>query len=267
MPPLRPIVFVDTETATLQGAPHLLELGAIRVEDGEVVDEFEELVLPRVEIDPEATDIHGIDDSMLRTASPAPEVLARYTEWVGDDWMGAHNAAFDARVLGFEYARAGLEPPPGPFLDTVALSKTHLGGAPDHKLETLCQYLDLEPGDHHRALADAVWCWQVFEACVEQAGGAEEVALTQWLGRSPMTISSRTPGPPRLNARLRSLERATREEVLVTLLYGEGMAKPTPLPVHPRFLFERGGKGYLEGECGRTGLLKTYLLNKVRGVR
>lgn len=70
----RPLVFMDTETANLRGAPFLLELAGVRVEGGEVVDTFAELVLPPVAIEPEATEIHGIDEDAVRQADPAPLV-------------------------------------------------------------------------------------------------------------------------------------------------------------------------------------------------
>ena len=58
----RPLVVLDTENATARGAPHLLEVGAVRVVDGEVQDSFESLVCPPVEIDPETAAFHGITD-------------------------------------------------------------------------------------------------------------------------------------------------------------------------------------------------------------
>ena len=156
----RPIVVVDTETAALSGAPHLLEIGAIRIEDGEVTDQFESLVAPAIEVEADATEIHGITNEAVRTAPLAHDVLTRFTEWVGGDWLCAHSAGFDARVLGFEHARTGAPIPTSPFLCTLKLARRHIPESPDHKLETLCQFLDLEDGVHHRALADAVWCWK-----------------------------------------------------------------------------------------------------------
>lgn len=264
---LKSLVFMDTETATLRGAPFLLELGAVRVVDGEAQDTFQEFVLPPVPIDPEATAIHGIDEDMVRQADFAPAVLQRFLEFVGDDWMVAHNAAFDARVLGFEHARAGTEPPPGAFLDTLPLARRHLPESPDHKLQTLCQFLDLEEGRHHRALDDAVWCWRVFKACAEEADDQEEAwTPAKLLGRVPITVAGHTPRPPRIPRRLRAIEGAVREGETLNLLYSGGNGITSTLPVLPRFLFERKQKGYLEAECLRSGLLKTYLLDKIKGV-
>ena len=134
MPLDRSIVVVDTETATLSGAPHLLELGAVKVEDGEVVDTFETLVAPLVEIEPEATDIHGITNEDVRRSPMAGGALQQFEEWAGDAWLCAHNAGFDARVLGFEHARTGAPVPKTPFLCTLKLARRHIPESPDHKL-------------------------------------------------------------------------------------------------------------------------------------
>lgn len=265
----RPLVVLDTETATARGAPHLLELGAVRVVDGEIQDSFESLVCPPVEIDPETSEFHGITDGDVRRAPLVHEVLARFTAWVGDDWMAAHNAGADTAVLGFEYARAGLEPPPGPVLDSLRLAVRHIPDSPDHKLPTLVQVLELEDEHSHRALGDAVLCWKVIEECFERAGGLADARLTELLtqGGAPLTIGGRRPDPPRMSPRLRPLEPALAEGRTVTVLYGEDeQAAPTPLRVTPLFLYARKGKSYLEGECISSGLLKTYRLDRIRKV-
>ena len=266
-PALQSLVFMDTETANLRGAPFLLEIGAVRVVDGEAQETFQELVLPPVPIDPEATEIHGIQEDEVRQADFAPAVLKRFCEFVGADWMVAHNAAFDARVLAYECARGSVTPPSGAFLDTLSLAKRHLPDSPDHKLQTLCQFLNFESGRHHRALDDAVWCWRVFEACAEEAqNNPDEWTQAKLLGRVPITVAGHTPSPPRVPGRLRGLERAVAEGEEINLLYTGATGAGSTLPVLPRFLFERKKKGYLEAECLRSGLLKTYLLDKVKRV-
>lgn len=263
-----PLIILDTETATLLGAPHLLELGAVRVVDGEIQDQFESLVCPQVEIEPGATEVHGIRQEDVRNAPLPHEVLRDFREWAGEDWFAAHNASFDAGVLGFEYARAGMKPPGGVFLDSLKLARKHIPESFDHKLETLCQHLDLEEGPHHRALSDAVYCWMVIAECIERQGGPEAVGLPELLAQcgSPLTIESAAPMAPRINRRLRPLELALEEESDVTLLYGEQQDHPASLAVTPRFLYQRHKTGYLEGVCLKTGTLKTYRLDRVHKV-
>jgi DNA polymerase-3 subunit epsilon len=261
----RPLVAFDTETANLHGAPILLELGAVRVVDGEVQDQYSELVLPPVPIDPEASAIHGITEAHLGVARPAGEVLARFVAWLGADWMCAHNAGFDARVLGFEFTRAGLAPPGAPIIDTLKLARRHIQDSPDHKLPTLCQHLDFEPGEFHRALSDAVWCWKVLEECARRSGATSPAGLLKECG-TPITIPAYLPEPARVSPRLRSLESAARDGAEVRLLYGGDDAAPARLSVLPRLLYVRHKKSYLEAECLHSGRLKTYLLERIQRV-
>lgn len=263
------LIILDTETATLLGAPHLLELGAVRVVDGEIEDQFESLVCPQVEIEAGATEIHGITQNDVRSAPLVREVLEQFREWAGESWFAAHNAGFDSKVLAYEHARLGMTPPPGVFIDSLTLSRKYIPESIDHKLVTLCQHLEFEDGPHHRALADAVYCWMVIEECMERI--AEDGALPTWAELaakcgSPLTIESAEPRAPRISQRLRALERATRCESELTLLYGEEQRTPTHLGVRPKFLYQRHKTGYLEAECLRSNTLKTYRLDRVQKV-
>jgi len=263
----RPIVFLDTETATLLGAPHLLEIGAVRVVDGEAVDRFDSLVRPQVPIEPEATAIHGIENEAIRNAPDAGEVVARFTAWLGDDWMAAHGARFDAGVLAFECVRYGLPLPTAPMLDTVKIARQCLPDSPDHKLHTLCQVLEIDSPVHHRALPDAVSCWKVLEACVDRLPEDPPATTADLLAMCmpPVSIAGAAPRTPRIAPRLRPIEEACRSRARVTVLYGES-AELSLLAVLPRILFESRRRGYMEAECVRSGLLKTYRLDRVRRI-
>lgn len=261
-----PLVFLDTETATFDGPPYLLELGAVRVVDGEAVDQFSSLVCPDVPIAPEASAFHGIGEDEVRNAPPVEQVLDEFASWAGEDWMAAHNAAFDARVLAYEYARTGKTPPPGRFLDTLSLAKKHLPEATNHKLGTLVELLELESGTLHRALEDAVCAWQVFEACCTRMEAPPNIADFAGAAGSKRTILSSGPDEPRLTAKTRPLAAACRERREVELLYGAPPTAPSRISVRPRFLFTSQKRNYLEAECLRTGMLKTYRLDRVHRV-
>lgn len=263
----RPIVYLDTETATLLGAPHLLEIGAVRVVDGEAVDRFETLVRPQVPIEPEATAIHGIENDAVRGAPDAGEAVARFLAWLGEDWMAAHGARFDAGVLAFECVRWGLAMPTAPMLDTVKIAHKLLPDSPDHKLPTLVQVLDIDTLVHHRALPDAVSCWRVLEACLERLPADPPPTTADLLAycSPPVSIAGAAPRAPRIAPRLRPIEEALRSRAKVTVLYGE-LEELSRLSVLPRILFESRRRGYMEAECVRSGLLKTYRLDRVRRI-
>ncbi|MEX1025697.1 MAG: 3'-5' exonuclease [Planctomycetota bacterium] len=275
----RPLVFLDTESATLHGPPHLIELAAVRVVDGDAVDRFAELVRPEVPVDEGTSAIHGLTIDDLRGADGAAVVLARFLAWLDpEDWLVAHNMPADANVLGFELARAGLVPPRNPLFDTLKLTRRGLRDAPDHKLATLVEYLGLDVDTTHRALADAVACWQVFEAALrllleeeaetaaESAREPTEATILRHAAISG-TLDQYLPAPPsRQRAAVRRLERARRDACVVTLVYGEETARPAELAVLPRLLFRREKRGYLEGECQSSGILKTYRLDRIHRI-
>ncbi|MCZ6597538.1 MAG: 3'-5' exonuclease [Planctomycetota bacterium] len=263
----RPLVVIDTEGAVHRGAPHLVEIGAVRVHAGEALDHFESLVRPQVPIAPEATAEHGISDEDVRDAPEASEALARFAVWVGDDWMVAHNARFDAHAIGFECARHDVEPPRGPMLDSLALARRCLTEAPDHKLATLIEHLGIEVETRHRALPDAVACWQVLEACIERMGGWESIGEADLLKSCGIPAGIEPPPPPKgSRARVRALETARRDGAQVILTYGEPGEAPARLPVRPRLLYRAGDKSYLEAECVLSDILKTYRIDRVQRV-
>jgi len=270
----RPLVVLDTESATPAGPPHLLELAAVRVDGGEAQEHFASLVRPQVPVDPATSDVHGLVDDDVRDAPDTGEVLRAFREFARDDWLVAHCASSDAHVLAFEFARWGLEPPPGPVLDTVVLTRRVFPEAPDHRLATLVEWLGIEERLEHRALPDAVACAQVLDRCLRHLGGWDAVEEGQLLrtAGAPLTLRAATPRPPSDRGRgarrgvIRALERARREGARVRLVYGELGTDTARLEVLPGLLFRSGSRGYLEAECARSGSLKTYRLDRIHRV-
>ena len=265
----RALVAIDTETALPGGPPHLLEVAAVRIADGEATGSLQRLVRPQVPISEESARTHGITEEDLSEAVEAPAALADLRAFVGTDWLLAHDARADARVLGFEFARAELEAPTNPLLDTLRLSRRLLPDAPDHSLPTLVDHLELEGEACHRALPDAVYCWKVFEACLERAGGdaASWGRLFEWGAVSTSIANAGPQRPRRRPSLLRRLDAARREDEAVSILYGTDGEPPTWLDVHPRLLYHETRRDYLEAECSRSGLLKTYRLDRVQRVQ
>jgi DNA polymerase III epsilon subunit-like protein len=260
------LVFIDVETAALRGAPHLVELGAVRVREGEVVDSLSSLVAPEVEVDPEATELHGLCLEDLFDAPAPGEVLALLEALSLDAWLCAYGARYEALALGFAYARAERAPPETVLLDALPLARVAFPAAPDHKLETLVELLHIDSAPRHRALPDAVAAWQVAEHAARALG---EDALPQALAHHGplLSIAGALPSPPRrAKQRIAELVRAASDKRSVTLIYGAPPSAPARLSVEPRLLYESHGKGYLEGICPLSGTLKTYRLDRVQKV-
>jgi DNA polymerase III epsilon subunit family exonuclease len=159
--PLSQLCFVafDTETTGLSPvAAKLIELCGVKfsLKDG-VIDTFATLIDPQDDIPPEATAVHGITDDMVDGQPSCREAVTGFFEWLGTDStvLAAHNAPFDIGFLDTAISRLRLPVPSIPVLDTLNLSRRLLPEAPNHRLQTLAEFLQLESGGYHRALADS----------------------------------------------------------------------------------------------------------------
>jgi DNA polymerase-3 subunit epsilon len=158
-PPRARHVVVDVETTGLspRHGHRVIEIGAVALEEGMVVEEFTTLIDAGVPIPYEVQAIHGITDEMLE-GQPKPEaILPMFHAFIRDSVLVAHNAPFDIRFLRHEFARLGMGLP-HPHLCTLELSRRRLPRLTDHTLETVYLHLFPEAGLHrqnHRALDDA----------------------------------------------------------------------------------------------------------------
>ena len=154
MPTIAVIDFETTGMSPEVGA-RPTEVAIVLTENGRVVDRFQSLMNAGVTIPPFIVQLTGITNAMVRSAPPADQVMADAARFVGTTPLVAHNASFDRKVWQTELARLDL-PADHPFACTVLLSRRLYPHAPNHKLGTLAQYLDLpSTGRAHRALADA----------------------------------------------------------------------------------------------------------------
>jgi len=153
------VVVFDTETSGLSPQRHdrIIEIGAVKLNENGIVDEFSSLIDADVLISPYAQAIHGISPQML-CGQPQPEQVFRaFQQFVGQLPLVAHNASFDRNFLHAEYARLG-DRLTNKIECTLQLSRKRLANSPNHKLETV--YLVLggvvdQNIKRHRALDDA----------------------------------------------------------------------------------------------------------------
>jgi DNA polymerase III epsilon subunit family exonuclease len=159
--PLADLEFVafDTETTGLSPlAARLIELSGVKFRlDGRIISSFSQLIDPETDIPPDATAIHGITSQMVAGQPPLREVVSHFFNWLGGDEaiLVAHNAPFDVGFLEIALARLSMPVPENAILDTLGLSRAMLPAAPNYQLRTLVEYLDLDDGGYHRALADS----------------------------------------------------------------------------------------------------------------
>jgi len=150
-------VVVDLETTGLTPTTaRICEIGAVRVRDLELVDEFELLVDPGVPIGAAITAITGLRDADLRGAPHPAIAVRRFLEFAGDAVLVAHNARFDLSFLDRETERLTGARLAGPVVDTVGLARRLLAGrTPRAGLASLSQFFGTSAQPCHRALPDA----------------------------------------------------------------------------------------------------------------
>ena len=152
-----PVIVFDFETTGQ--SPKLgdrpIEIGAVRIEEGYMVDRFQALMSPGFPITRFIESLTGISNAMLAQAPPCEEVMAEFADWIGDTPLVAHNVGFDRAFLDAELAQLGRERL-NPLACTVLTARRLFPQAPNHQLATLVRHLDLPTdGTFHRALADA----------------------------------------------------------------------------------------------------------------
>lgn len=161
---LKDYVVLDLETTGLDPRwDEIIEVGALRVRQGEVCESFTSLVKPRNEIDEFITELTGITNEMVEDAPPIGEVLPKLRAFIGQDTVVGHNVNFDVNFLYDISEHIGLEPFDNDFLDTMRLSRRLYPEERHHRLADLSKRLCSGLKVDHRALGDA----QLTKACYD----------------------------------------------------------------------------------------------------
>ena len=156
-------IAVDTETTGLRAdVERLIEVAAVKVCGGCVVDSFAELINPVQPIPARITRITGIGDHMLAHARTAEQVLPDFVEFLGTAVLVLHNERFDLNFINAELERSGLPPLANQTVCTLRLARRLLRGLPSKSLTSLKGHFGIEGDNAHRALTDATVTYEVF---------------------------------------------------------------------------------------------------------
>ncbi|WP_110929448.1 PolC-type DNA polymerase III [Bacillus massiliglaciei] len=149
-------VVFDVETTGLSAVyDTIIELAAVKIKDGEIIDRFESFANPHHRLSATTIDLTGITDDMVENAPDVPEVLERFKNWAEDAVLVAHNASFDMGFLNVGYKQMGYPKAANPVVDTLELGRFLYPEFKNHRLNTLCKKFDIELTQHHRAIYDA----------------------------------------------------------------------------------------------------------------
>ena len=162
-------VVFDVETTGLSNQyDQIIELAAVKVKDGEIIDKFERFSNPHEKLSETIINLTHITDDMLTDAPEIEEVLTEFKEWVGDAIFVAHNASFDMGFIDTGYERLGFGPSTNGVIDTLELSRTINTEYGKHGLNFLAKKYGVELTQHHRAIYGTEATAYIFIKMVQQ---------------------------------------------------------------------------------------------------
>ena len=184
------IVF-DIETTGLSADKNkIIEIGAVKVTEGKIVDKFSYFVNPEVPIPYEIEQLTSIRDDMVIDAPKIETVLPEFMKFCDGAVMVAHNADFDMSFIKKNCERQGLACDVK-ILDTVALARYLLPQLNRYKLDTIAKALNVVLANHHRAVDDAGCTADIFVkfiAMMRDRGINNLDELNEVASSSPETI-------------------------------------------------------------------------------
>ncbi|MBQ8689614.1 MAG: PolC-type DNA polymerase III [Clostridia bacterium] len=155
------VVFDIETTGFYNRTCKIIEIGAVKIKGGKVIEEMDIFVDPEQHIPDEITALTSITDEMVAGAPKEREAVEQFLAFVGDRMLIAHNANFDVGFIRVAAERHGI-PFDNTYLDTVGLSRYVNPELKNHKLDTIAKAYALEEFHHHRASDDARTLAEIF---------------------------------------------------------------------------------------------------------
>ena len=192
LPDANTVVVLDFETTGLSpgAGDRAIEIGAVRIDGGEVTARFQELMNPGQRVSGFIESYTGITNAMLTEARPCGEVMRDFAQFIGGYNLVAHNASFDKRFLDAELGRISMDYS-GQFSCSMLAARRIYQEASNHQLGTLVKYMNIPvEGSFHRALYDSemtakLWLAMLDHIRQEYVPAVIEFRLMQKLARIP----------------------------------------------------------------------------------
>ncbi len=179
-------VVFDLETTGLSpNVCQIIEIGAVKVSGGRIVDRFSQFVNPKVPIPFHIEELTGIRDDMVMHEPDIDTVLPRFMEFCDGCIMAAHNAEFDMSFIKKNCQDRNI-PCAFTVLDTVSLARFLLPHLNRYKLDTVAKELKIPLNNHHRAVDDAACTAEIFLKFIEmlQKRGIHDLDILNEKGKA-----------------------------------------------------------------------------------
>lgn len=155
----------------------IIEIGALKYKDNELVDKFNFLINPQEHISSRITEITGITDEMVKDCEPIEIILPKFINWIEDYTLVAHNGSFDLGFIEAKINELKLPMINNKNIDTLYLARNWIIDTPNHKLETLKKHFNLKY-ESHRALEDCYVTNYIYQYCKEKKKENEKIKET-----------------------------------------------------------------------------------------
>ena len=156
---------IDIETTGFSPiSDKIIEIGAVKIENRVITEEFHQLINPGIPIPHKITEITGITSDMVADKPAIEEVLPLFMKFCANSIIVAHNANFDMGFIKHNAKKQGLDCD-FEVLDTLEISRRLFPNLKNHKLDTVANHLDIELFEHHRATDDVQATARIFLKC------------------------------------------------------------------------------------------------------
>ena len=161
-------VVFDIETTGINPrTSKIIEIGAVKIENGEVVDRFSQFINPQIPISYKTTSLTSITDDDVMNAPLIDQVLPEFLQFCGDCVLVAHNASFDTGFIKYNCKKLGL-PYDYTHVDTMEVARYLHPNMARFNLDAVCKAENLVNEHHHRAVADAEVTAKIFLKFIEK---------------------------------------------------------------------------------------------------
>lgn len=157
---------IDLETTGLNPKrDRIIEIGAVKVRNGQIVDTFQQLIDPKQQLEERVETLTGISSKELEGQPTIQEVIPTLKEFLSEDVLLGHRVLFDYSFLKRAFINEKM-----PFerkgIDTLKLARQFVTDCESKKLESLCKHYEIKH-QAHRALGDAMATVELYQKLVE----------------------------------------------------------------------------------------------------
>ena len=164
---IQDFICIDLETTGLNPKrDRIIEIGAVKVRKGQVVDTFQQLIDPKQQLEERVEELTGISSKELEGQPTIQQILPRLQEFLGEDVLLGHRVLFDYSFLkrSFTNEKISFE---RKGIDTLKLARQFVTDCESKKLESLCKHYEITH-QAHRALGDAQATVELYQILTER---------------------------------------------------------------------------------------------------